>query len=82
MDQGLPPQKIYPEPATRSTYDAQGRLAGYYYCYEDVPQFAEQEEELPTGVRNGRFRKASIEGIPIRTSQQRYSPPRRWVSKV
>lgn len=40
--------KIYPEPAAQGTYDAQGRLAGYYHIDEEVPQSEEQEEELPS----------------------------------
>jgi hypothetical protein len=45
MDRGLPPRYIYPEPAARGSYDAQGRLAGYYHSGEEVPQSAEQEQE-------------------------------------
>jgi hypothetical protein len=47
MSRGLPPRYIYPEPAPQGSYDAQGRLAGYYHSGEDVPQSAEQEQEFP-----------------------------------
>jgi hypothetical protein len=31
LARGLPPRNIYPEPAARGSYDAQGRLAGYFH---------------------------------------------------
>jgi hypothetical protein len=48
MDRGLPPRKIYPEPAAQGCYDTQGRLAGYIHGDEQVPQSEEEEKEVPT----------------------------------
>lgn len=54
MEQGLPARKIYPEPAARSTYDAEGRMAGYIYADEEVSQSAAQVENWSMTIEDQR----------------------------